>query len=138
MSLTANSADVRILLIHGGFVDGSGWEGVYNILKKDGYSEASIIFGKGITSAVPGSTQGLQLTVTDIKAARAELISRGVDVSEVFHDVGGVFHHAGTAGRVPGPDPKRRSYGSFASFNDPDGNGWMMQEVTQRLPGRTW
>ena len=99
-------------------------------------SEASIIFGDGVTSAVPGSVEGLQLTVVDIEAARAALVARGVDVSEVFHDAGGVFHHSGTQGRVPGPDPDRSSYGSFASFSDPDGNGWLMQEVTMRAPGR--
>src|SRR5215213_9715912 len=99
-------------------------------------SEASIIFGKGITSAEPGSLDGLQLTVYDIDAARAELVDRGVDVSEVFHDAGGVFHHAGTEARVSGPDPGRSDYGSFASFSDPDGNGWMLQEIKTRLPGR--
>ena len=99
-------------------------------------SECSIIIGNGITSAVPGSVQGLHLVVFDIEAARAELVGRGVDLSEVFHDVGGVFHHAGTEGRAPGPDPERRDYGSFASFSDPDGNGWFLQEVKQRAPGR--
>lgn len=99
-------------------------------------SPGSIIFGSGVTAAAPGSVHGLYLVVTDIEAARAELVSRGADVSEVFHDVGGVFHHAGTAGRVPGPDPERRSYASFASFSDPDGNGWILQEVTARAPGR--
>jgi catechol 2,3-dioxygenase-like lactoylglutathione lyase family enzyme len=99
-------------------------------------SPCSIIFGRGITSAVPGSAQGLYLIVSDIEAARAELVDRGVEVSEVFHDVGGVFHHAGREGRLNGPDPQRRSYASFASFSDPDGNGWFLQEVTVRLPGR--
>jgi catechol 2,3-dioxygenase-like lactoylglutathione lyase family enzyme len=99
-------------------------------------SPCSIIFGRGITSAVPGSAQGLYLIVSDIEAARAELVDRGVKVSEVFHDVGGVFHHAGREGRLNGPDPQRRSYASFASFSDPDGNGWFLQEVTVRLPGR--
>ncbi|HUO37341.1 MAG TPA: VOC family protein [Mycobacterium sp.] len=99
-------------------------------------SECSIIFGKGVTSAVPGSVQGLHLVVVDIEAARGELIGRGVDVSELFHDVGGVFHHAGVVGRATGPDPERRSYGSFASFSDPDGNGWLLQEVKTRAPGR--
>src|SRR5262245_42966423 len=99
-------------------------------------SPCSIIFGRGITSAVPGSAQGLYLIVSDIEAARAELLTRGVKVSEVFHDVGGVFHHAGKEGRVNGPDSQRRSYASFASFSDPDGNGWFLQEVTVRLPGR--
>ena len=99
-------------------------------------SQCSIIFGTGITSAAPGSADGLQLTVTDIDAARAELTDRGADVSEVFHDAGGVFHHAGTEGRVSGPAPDHQSYGSFASFSDPDGNGWLLQEITTRLPGR--
>jgi len=99
-------------------------------------SQCSIIFGTGITSAAPGSADGLQLTVTDIEAARNELISHGTEVSEVFHDAGGVFHHAGTEGRVSGPAPKHQSYGSFASFSDPDGNGWLLQEITTRLPGR--
>jgi catechol 2,3-dioxygenase-like lactoylglutathione lyase family enzyme len=99
-------------------------------------SPSSIIFGNGVTSAVPGSAQGLHLIVSDIEAVRAELVGRGVDVSEIFHDVGGVFHHADQVGRLSGPHPKRSSYGSFASFNDPDGNGWLFQEVTARLPGR--
>ena len=99
-------------------------------------SDAAIIFGDGVTSAAPGSVDGLQLVVSDIEAARAELAGRGVDISEVFHDAGGVFHHAGTDGRVAGPDPKRSSYSSFASFSDPDGNGWVLQEITTRLPGR--
>jgi len=99
-------------------------------------SPASVIFGTGVTSAAPGTVRDLQLVVTDIEAARAELADAGVEVSEVFHDAGGVFHHAGTAERVPGPAPDRGSYGSFASFEDPDGNGWILQEVTQRLPGR--
>jgi len=99
-------------------------------------SRCSIIFGTRITSAAPGSTEGLQLTVSNIEAARAELAGRGADVSEVFHDVGGVFHHTGTEGRVPGPAPDHQSYGSFASFSDPDGNGWLLQQITTRLPGR--
>jgi len=99
-------------------------------------SPCSIIFGAGVSTATPGSAQGLHLVVTDIEAARAELVGRGVDASGVFHDAGGVFHHAGTAGRVPGPDPERNSYSSFVSFSDPDGNGWVLQEITTRLPGR--
>jgi catechol 2,3-dioxygenase-like lactoylglutathione lyase family enzyme len=99
-------------------------------------SACSIIFGTGITSAAPGSAQGLHLVVTDIDAARAELAAAGAGVSEVFHDAGGVFHHAGTAERVAGPAPDHRSYGSFASFSDPDGNGWLLQEITTRRPGR--
>jgi catechol 2,3-dioxygenase-like lactoylglutathione lyase family enzyme len=99
-------------------------------------SPASVIFGTGLTSAAPGSAQGMQLVVSDIDAARAELIARGADVSEVFHDAGGVFHHAGTASRVPGAAPDHQTYGSFASFGDPDGNEWFVQEITTRLPGR--
>ena len=99
-------------------------------------SPCSIIFGTGITSATPGSADGLQLVVTDVEAARDELISRGADVSEVFHDAGGVYHHAGTQARAVGPAPDHRSYGSFVSFSVPDGNGWFVQEVTTRLPGR--
>ncbi len=99
-------------------------------------SPCSVIFGTGVTSATPGSVQGLYLAVSDVDAARAELVERGIDVSEVFHDAGGVFPHPGTEGRVPGPDPERRSYESFASFSDPDGNGWVLQELTTRLPGR--
>jgi catechol 2,3-dioxygenase-like lactoylglutathione lyase family enzyme len=99
-------------------------------------SPASIIFGVGLTNAAPGSYQGLHLVVDDIQAARAELADKGAEVSEVFHDAGSVFHHAGNDGRVPGPDADRRSYASFASFSDPDGNGWVLQEVTTRPPGR--
>ncbi len=99
-------------------------------------SHASIIFGQGVTTAEPGSAQGLLLAVEDVDKARAELAERGVNVSEVYHDAGGVFYHAGTDHRVPGPDPERRSYSSFASFTDPDGNGWVLQELTTRLPGR--
>ncbi len=99
-------------------------------------SPCSIIFGSGVTSAPAGSAEGLQLVVTDIEAARAELVGHGVEVSEVFHDTGGVFHHAGNAARASGPAPEHKTYGSFASFSDPDGNGWFLQEVTTRLPGR--
>jgi catechol 2,3-dioxygenase-like lactoylglutathione lyase family enzyme len=99
-------------------------------------SRCSIIMGTGITSAEPGSADSLILVVRDIEAARAKLEGRGVDVSEIFHDASGVFHHAGTEMRVPGVDPDRRSYASLASFSDPDGNGWMLQEITTRLPGR--
>jgi catechol 2,3-dioxygenase-like lactoylglutathione lyase family enzyme len=99
-------------------------------------SACSVIFGKGVTTAVPGSAQGLHLVTQDIVAARELLIARGVAVSEVFHDAGGIFHHAGAEARVGGPDPDRRSYASFASFHDPDGNEWVLQEITSRLPGR--
>ena len=96
-------------------------------------SQASIIFGKGVTDAAPGSGGTLLLTVDDIEAARAELIERGVEVSEVFHGVG--FDASGGR-RLPGLDPERSSYGSYASFSDPDGNEFLLQEVTSRLPGR--
>ena len=98
-------------------------------------SACSFFFGKGLTKATPGSAQGLLLMVDDVEAARAELIGYGVDVSGVFHFEGGL-HFTGTQGRVPGPDPERRSYFTFASFNDPDGNGWVLQEIKARLPGR--
>jgi catechol 2,3-dioxygenase-like lactoylglutathione lyase family enzyme len=104
-------------------------------------SGCSVIFGKNITAAAPGSAQGLYLIVSDIQAARDELLGRGVEISGVFHDAGDV--HAGTDEpylfgrvRVSGLDPEHRSYRSFASFSDPDGNGWLLQEVTARLPGR--
>jgi catechol 2,3-dioxygenase-like lactoylglutathione lyase family enzyme len=99
-------------------------------------SEASIIIGEGITTAAPGSAQGLQLVVKDIEAARADLIGRGIEVGDVFHDKGGVFYHLGTEWQVVGPEPNRSDYGSFAKFKDPDGNGWVLQEVVQRAPGR--
>jgi catechol 2,3-dioxygenase-like lactoylglutathione lyase family enzyme len=98
-------------------------------------SPCSIIFGKGITTAAPGSVQGLFLIVSDVAAARAELIGHDVDVSEVFHFDGGL-HVTGTYGRVPGADPEESSYRSWASFLDPDGNGWLLQEIKTRLPGR--
>jgi predicted enzyme related to lactoylglutathione lyase len=99
-------------------------------------SGCSIIFGTGVTSAPPGSSQSLQLSVYDIDAARADLVARGVDVSEPFHDVTGIFHHAGSEGQVSGPAPDHADYGSFAAFDDPDGNGWLLQEIRTRLPGR--
>jgi len=98
-------------------------------------SQCSIQFGKGLTSAAPGSVKGLYLVVSDIRAARAELNGYGADVSEVFHLEGGL-DVSGTKGRAPGPDPQGRSYSSYASFSDPDGNGWLLQEIKTRLPGR--
>ena len=92
-------------------------------------SSCSVHFGRGITTAAPGSAPGLFLVVSDIEAARAELINRGVDVSEVFHRAVG-------EDPLSGLDPARRSYASYATFSDPDGNGWLLQEVTARLPGR--
>ena len=99
-------------------------------------SGASIIFGTGITPAAPGSVCGLQLVVPDIDAARAGLVRRRVDVGDVFHDMGGVFYHHSPEWEVPGHDPAGRDYVSFARFSDPDGNGWILQEVKHRLPGR--
>jgi catechol 2,3-dioxygenase-like lactoylglutathione lyase family enzyme len=93
------------------------------------HSQCSIHFGKGLITAEPGSAQRMLLAVSDIDAARADLISRGVEVSELFHLAGG---------QVPGPDPEGRSYQTYASFKDPDGNGWLLQEITTRLPGRVW
>ena len=98
-------------------------------------SEASIIFGKGVTSVRAGSAE-LVLAVDDLDAARDDLISRGVNVSEVFHYAGGPFNNAVEKPRVAGRDPQDRSYFSFASFEDPDGNRWLLQEITTRLPGR--
>jgi len=104
-------------------------------------SGCSIIFGKNVTPAAAGAAQGLYLIVSDIQAARNELLNRGVEVSEVFHDAAGVYAGADEPYlfgrvRVSGPDAEHRSYRSFASFRDPDGNGWLFQEITTRLPGR--
>src|SRR4029077_5780974 len=103
-------------------------------------SACSVLFGKNVTAAAPGSVQGLYLIVSDIRAAREALLARGIEVSEVFHNEG---VYAGTDEaylfgrvRVSGSDPEHRSYRSFASFRDPDGNGWLFQELTTRLPGR--
>jgi predicted enzyme related to lactoylglutathione lyase len=104
-------------------------------------SGCSIIFGKNVTAAAPGSAQGLYLIVADVETARRELLARGVAISEAFHDSPGQY--AGPDEpylfgrlRVSGPDPERRTYHSYASFNDPDGNGWLLQEITTRAPGR--
>ena len=104
-------------------------------------SGCSIIFGKNVTAAEPGSAQGMYLIVSDIEAARKELLRRGVEVSEIFHGAGDVYSgpdepYLFGRKRVNGPDPKHDSYRSFASFRDPDGNGWLFQEITTRLPGR--
>jgi catechol 2,3-dioxygenase-like lactoylglutathione lyase family enzyme len=101
-------------------------------------SGCSVQFGTNITSAAPGSAHGLYLIVSDIEAARSELVARGVGVSEVFHPTtpGAQFQTGPTSGRAAGPAPDRSSYRSFATFSDPDGNGWLFQEVTNRLPGR--
>ena len=104
-------------------------------------SGCSVVFGKNVTAAAPGSAQGLYLIVSDLEAARKEMLGRGAAIGEVFHDAVGAFagpdkpYLFGRV-RVGGPDPERRSYRSFASFSDPDGNGWLLQEVTRRAPGR--
>jgi catechol 2,3-dioxygenase-like lactoylglutathione lyase family enzyme len=122
----------------GDFVHADDWRGIQFTPPGSG---CSVIFGKNVSAAAPGSAQGLYLIVSDIEAAREELLSRGVQVSEIFHDAGDV--HGGRdepylfgRSRISGPDPDHRSYRSFASFHDPDGNGWLLQEVTTRLPGR--
>ncbi len=124
--------------LDGDFAHGDDWRAIQFTSPGSG---CSIIFGKNVTAAAPGSAQGLYLIVSDIEAARRELLDRGVEISEVFHDAGD--EHAGTDEaylfgrvRVSGPDPEDRSYRSFASFRDPDGNGWLFQELTTRLPGR--
>jgi catechol 2,3-dioxygenase-like lactoylglutathione lyase family enzyme len=104
-------------------------------------SGCSVIFGKNVSAAPPGSAQGLYLIVSDIAAARADLVNRGVEMSEVFHDARGEYTcpdepYLFGRRRVSGPDPEHTSYHSFASFNDPDGNGWLFQEITNRLPDR--
>jgi len=101
-------------------------------------SAASIIFGKGITSAKSGLTDSLVLAVESVDAARADLVARGVEVSEVFHYADLPFNNSVDNPRISGRDPEGRSYFTFASFEDPDGNGWLLQEVTTRFPGREW
>jgi catechol 2,3-dioxygenase-like lactoylglutathione lyase family enzyme len=119
------------------FYEGLGWRVDADFTRGDSWrvvqttppgSPCSIQFGKGITNSVPGSVQGTYLVVDDIRAARAELAGHGADVGEIFH--------VGATGREPGPDPEGRSYASFASFSDPDGNSWLLQEIKTRLPGR--
>jgi len=99
-------------------------------------SPCSISIGKGTTTVAPGSAQGMMLVVDDVEAARSELVRRGVNVSEVFHFENNLLRFSGTSGRVPGRDPEGQSYFSWASFTDPDGNGWLLQEVKTRFPGR--
>jgi catechol 2,3-dioxygenase-like lactoylglutathione lyase family enzyme len=120
------------------FYQGLGWRLDADIVRGDNFrvvqltpphSACSVSFGKGLTSAEPGSAQRLLLVVSDIDAARQDLVSRGAQVSELFHLDGG---------RVPGPDPQGRSYQTYASFSDPDGNAWLLQEIKTRLPGREW
>ncbi|WP_342724692.1 VOC family protein [Bradyrhizobium sp. B097] len=98
-------------------------------------SGCSVIFGRNVTTALPGSVQGLHLIVSDIEAACADLLGRGIAIGKPFHDPGGIFHHANAKGVVAGANPQRKSYASYASFSDPDGNGWVFQEVTARLTG---
>ena len=119
-------------------VDFDGGDGVRVVHLTPHQSQASVIFGKGITSARPGSARSLTLAVDDIDAARDNLMARGVEVSEVFHYARGPFTDAVENPRVGGRDPEGRSYFSFASFEDPDGNEWLLQEITTRLPGRLW
>jgi catechol 2,3-dioxygenase-like lactoylglutathione lyase family enzyme len=133
------------------FYGGLGWRLDADYASDDGYfrviqftppgSGCSVIFGKNVTAAIPGSVQGLYLIVSDVEAARKELVGCGMEISEVFHDAAGV--HAGPDEpylfgrvRVSGPEPEHSSYRSFASFSDPDGNGWLFQELTHRAPGR--
>ncbi len=124
--------------LDGDFTDGDDWRGIQFTPPGSG---CSVIFGKNVSAAAPGSAQGMYLIASDIEAARQELFRRGIKISEVFHDAGKV--HVGTdepylfgRRRVSGPDPEHGSYRSFASFSDPDGNGWLLQEVKTRLPGR--
>ena len=121
-----------------GFYQSLGWRMDADIAVGDAFrvvqvtpthSSCSVAFGKGVTTGEPGSVRRLILAVYDIGPARADLISRGAPVSEVYHLAGG---------RVPGPDPQGRSYQTYASFSDPDGNGWLLQEIKTRLPGREW
>jgi catechol 2,3-dioxygenase-like lactoylglutathione lyase family enzyme len=98
-------------------------------------SEASIVFGIGVTGAAPGSVQGLHLLVADIDAARDKLSEGGAEVTDVFHDIGGVFYHVSPMFEIPGPDPDRRDHRSFARFTDPDGNGWILEEVRSPISG---
>ena len=101
-------------------------------------SDASILIGKGVTPNNPGSAQNLVLAVDDLDAVREDLLARGVNVSEIFHYAGGPFNNAVENPRIPGRDPQGRSYFSFASFEDPEGNVWLLQEITTRLPDRLW
>jgi catechol 2,3-dioxygenase-like lactoylglutathione lyase family enzyme len=121
--------------LDGDFVVGDGFRGIQLTPRN---SDASIIFGKGIASGKPGTANSLVLAVDDIEAARDELVARGVAVSEVFHYAGGPFNNAVKDPRVSGFDPQGRPYHSFVSFEDPDGNGWLVQEIKTRLPGREW
>lgn len=118
--------------VDGDFVDGDDYRVVQ--LTPPG-SAGSIIFGTGVTDAPVGSVSGLLLAVFDIEEARAEIAARGIEISEVFHEAG-IYLHAGTEHRISGAHPDRADYSSYASFSDPDGNGWVLQEIKTRLPGR--
>ena len=129
------------------FYKGLGWREDADVVVDEGFrivqltppgSGGSIQFGVGLTPAAPGSLRGAYLVVDDIEAARAELAERGAPVSEVFHEsrLGARFRPVGAAEREAGPAGDRQTYGSFVSFDDPDGNGWIVQEITTRLPGR--
>ena len=124
-----------------------GWRLDADVVGDDGFrlvqmtppgSSCSVHFGHGLTTAAPGSAQALHLIVTDVEAARAELVGRGVDVGPVFHCATGFACRYGDdpTDRVPGPAPEHATYASFASLADPDGNSWILQEITTRLPGR--
>jgi catechol 2,3-dioxygenase-like lactoylglutathione lyase family enzyme len=130
-----------------GFYSGLGWRLDADVAGQDFRliqftppgSGCSVQFGRNLTSAVPGSAQDMYLIVSDLEAARDRLVKTGVEVGGVFHCAPGAncrFHDAGLEGRIGGPAPDHSSYGSFATFRDPDGNGWLFQEVTTRLPGR--
>ena len=132
------------------FYEGLGWRLDADVAEDEHYrvvqltppgSEASIIFGKGVTSAPPGSVDRLVLAVEDIEAAREELLSHGVDVGDPFHEAGGGLDggfHAAAEEHAAGRDPEGRSYATYAAFSDPDGNRWLLQELVERLPGRVW
>jgi catechol 2,3-dioxygenase-like lactoylglutathione lyase family enzyme len=127
------------------FYKGLGWREDIDLVAGDAFrivqftppgSACSVSFGVGVTTMTPGSQQGLVLVTEDIQAVRDELAERGARVSEVFHGPAGRFHPDQPSLRQPGPDPEGRSYQSYAVFSDPDGNGWVLQQITQRLPGR--
>jgi catechol 2,3-dioxygenase-like lactoylglutathione lyase family enzyme len=124
------------------FYDAAGFRLDADHIIDDGYrvvhmtppgSACSILFGTGVTTAVPGSVQGLHLVVSDIERACRELDARGVETGGIFHDTSGMFHRCTDEQRVDGPDPQRRDYHSYAEFKDPDGNGWVLQEVPVRV-----
>ena len=127
------------------FYKGLGWREDADIVGGEDFrivqltppgSACAVSFGIGVTTMVPGSQQGLLLVTDDIEGARAELVERGAPVSEVFHGPAGRFHPEEPSVRLPGRHPEGESYQSHAVFSDPDGNGWVLQEITQRLPGR--